>query len=499
MKPCLKNALNLAAAATFLFLPGPGRAEDFRTFTNAQGATISARLISVSGSQVTVEMPNGRRFVLEAATLSAADQAYIKTAAAQLPAAGAAPKAGTAMAGPNDKISLEEVNALASKELFSDKPLWQTPADEVAARLGLAPESKTSRQASYRSYPKDDYRLFGARPYSIALYAEGGQAASLSIVFANKGDLFSASGSGEMHFDKNTPPEEAAKIVKKAMDADLDAISKTLTAKLGEPKRSRFGEGKVGRMTMQRWDWRGHSLLLAEAEGEYVGLQVVTTTFADAGGKVARMSDVAIREMARTNVQKRPGGDVVIQDIPMVDQGPKGYCAPATAERVMRYLGVPADMYILANAGETGYGGGTSVRKMLEGAGRHIKAKGRSFDTWDGELKISELARHIDKGLPVMWSLYSTKEFNEIANRRTQARKSVGDWAAWKSQVSQEAAASALAKDEETAHVVLIIGYNKDTGEIAFSDSWGERYTERWITLEEAQQISQGRFYLVGF
>ena len=44
---------------------------------------------------------------------------------------------------------------------------------------------------------------------------------------------------------------------------------------------------------------------------------------------------------------------------------------------------------------------------------------------------------------------------------------------------------------------MIILGYNKETREIAFSDSWGERYKERWITIAEAQQISQHYFYVV--
>ncbi|WP_395717148.1 C39 family peptidase [Prosthecobacter sp.] len=283
------------------------------------------------------------------------------------------------------------------------------------------------------------------------------------------------------------------------MDKDLEAITAQLSKTLGEPLKERFGEGKVGRMNMRRWDWRGHSILLAEAEGEYVGLQVVPSAFADAGGKVARTSDTIIRAQALSNLETRKNGDVVVTDIPMVDQGPKGYCVPATAERAMRYLGVPADMYILANAGETGFGGGTSVDLLLQGIGRHIRNKGRSFDSWDGELKLRDISRQIDKGVPVIWALYSSDKFNEAANKRTEARKSVTDWSMWKTKVAQEAAASPLSKDRSAGHVVLIIGYNKDTSEIAFSDSWGERFKERWITLPEAEQVSQQRFYVIGF
>ncbi|HCN29360.1 MAG TPA: hypothetical protein DIT64_11530 [Verrucomicrobiales bacterium] len=472
-------------------------AQEMRVFTNSQGVAIKAALVSVAGGQATIRREDGAQFTVAVTAFSAADQEYIrqwKTAAAP-----SAPSARPAAPGPNDTLDAAALNALAGHELFGDSPLWDAPAEDAAKRLGLDRESQTSTQSSYRSYPPDDYRLFGARPHSVALYAEEGKTASLSLVYANKGDLFSARGGSEDHFDKDTPPAEAAKIVKKAMDADLKAIADTLSAKLGEPKKERFGEGKAGRMNMQRWDWRGHSILLAEAEGEYVGVQVVPAAFADAGGKSVRVSDAAIRERAKANVQTRPNGDVVIQDIPMVDQGPKGYCVPATAERAMRYLGVAADMYVLANAGETGYGGGTSVDKLLEGVGRHIRAKGRSFDSWQDTPKLRDLAKHIDKGVPVIWALFSTKEFNETANRRTKERKDVTEWAAWKQKLAAETAENKLVKDTSTAHVVLIIGYNKDTEEIAFSDSWGENYVERWITLKEAALVSQDRCYVVGF
>jgi hypothetical protein len=98
-----------------------------------------------------------------------------------------------------------------------------------------------------------------------------------------------------------------------------------------------------------------------------------------------------------------------------------------------------------------------------------------------------------------MWTLCSTKGFNDTANKRTKERKTVTDWAAWRAKVAAEAATNSLPKDKDTRHIVLIIGYNKDTNEMAFSDSWGDDFKERWITLQEAEQVSDGRFYVVGF
>ena len=490
---CVFLALLLTLAQT------SGQSSELRTFTNASGKAIQARLVGVDGVNATIEMATGQRFTLAVTQFSAADQAYIKRAAATSAPATAAPAAATAYKpGPNDKLEPAVVNEAVGQPLFGDTPLWTSSATEIAEKLGIPPESKTKTSSSYRSYTKEDYLMFGAHPFSVAMYAENDKVTGFSLVFANKGDLFSARGSGEMHFDKDTPPAQAAMIVKKAMDKDLAAISATLSKQLGAPQKERFGE-KAGRMNMQRWDWRGHAILLAEAEGEYVGIQIVTSAFADAGGKVESVTDTIIRSRALANLEKREGGDVVIGDIPMVDQGPKGYCAPATAERSMRYLGIPADMYILANAGQTGFGGGTNVDMMLSGMAAQIRSKRRSFDSWESELKIKEIAKYIDKGLPVMWTLCSTKGFNDTANKRTKERKTVTNWAAWREKVTAEAAANSLPKDKDTRHIVLIIGYNKDTNEMAFSDSWGDDFKERWITLQEAEQVSDGRFYVVGF
>ncbi|OAI57316.1 hypothetical protein AYO49_00180 [Verrucomicrobiaceae bacterium SCGC AG-212-N21] len=471
---------------------------ELREFSNTQGIKIKARLVSSTNGQVTIVREDGRQFTLPLASLSAADQEFIKKSAPPAGAAVAGMSAVPLKAGPNDKLPPDKVNEVLGLPLFGDAALWASPAADVASKLGLKRESETKVQSSFRSYPKDEAKLFGAHPYSIALYADEGKVTSISMVFANKGDLFSSKGSAEMHFDKNTPPEEAAKLLATAMKKDIDAVTATLKGTLGEPQKQRFGDGEA-RRNVFRWDWRGHSILLSETEGEYVGVQIETAAFADSGGKMKRTPEDIVRARVKANVETRPGGDVVINDLPMVDQGPKGYCVPATAERAMRYLDVPADMYVLAMAGNTGFGGGTSVSTLLEGVGRDIKRKGRTFDSWRGELKIKEIARHIDKGVPIIWGIYSTKEFNATANKRTSERKTVSDWAAWKAKVTAEAATNSLPPDTEKGHVVLIMGYNKETNEIAFSDSWGERYKERWITIPEGEKISQQSFYVVGF
>jgi len=95
-----------------------------------------------------------------------------------------------------------------------------------------------------------------------------------------------------------------------------------------------------------------------------------------------------------------------------------------------------------------------------------------------------------------MWACQSTEAFNRIATERTRARQEES-WESYKATVAEAADDPSLAPDPSRGHVVIIIGYNEETEEIAFSDSWGERYRERWITVAEARQVSQDRFYLI--
>ena len=113
-------------------------------------------------------------------------------------------------------------------------------------------------------------------------------------------------------------------------------------------------------------------------------------------------------------------------------------------------------------------------------------------------MSLKKISPYLEKGLPVLWMLDSTPAFNELANRRTAARRAVTDWAAWKAQLDADEAAATLTRDPRHGHCAMIIGFNKDTGEIALSDSWGERYAERWVCLKAAQAVSMGEFYVIG-
>lgn len=391
--------------------------------------------------------------------------------------------------------SVEDWNAAFGVGLFADENLWDDQAADVAERLGWPKESETSCDASYRKYPGPGELILGCRPYSVSLLAEMEKPSQISMVFANKGDSISP----DVFAGDQRKARKELKGFSDAIAGDAARIEQTLTALAGPPAIGKFGQGRTTRESVKRWDWNGHSFLLAAPKGEYVVVRIMPIAAADSQGR-SRLPDDEIRKRAATRIEHRPNGDVILRDIPMVDQGPKGYCVPATWERVMRYMGVPADMYVLAMAGNTAYGGGTSLAGIIAGARDAIERGGRRVETLGGRINLRNVQQNIDRGLPIMWALFSLDQLNTSVNARMIKRASMTNTASWSADlVPFRKSARELRRVNANPHMCMIIGYNDQTGEIAVSDSWGPEFAERWMTLEEADAVSQGSYMVIEF
>ncbi len=480
----MKSPISRASVFTIstgLCLFATAAAGEIRTFHSADGRPLKASLESVDGDNATLRREDGKIFEIALAKLSAEDRVFVKSAGSQ--ANGAA----------------DQLNKAAGHDLATGTKFSSRDAGEIAKALKLRPESKTKFGQSWRLYAAyvKDYKLFGAMPYSVALYAgEDGKATAMSIVYANKGDFGSTAGFAEDHFKGGTVATRES--LEEAMAKDEKSVSNALTGVLGKPKSERYGDSGT-RRTISRWDWNGYSFLLSNEEGEYVSLGVVPTATAEAGGRSSLTKDADVKARLLSTVVKSENGDVYLTEIPMVDQGPKGYCVPATFERVMRTMGLEADMYLLAMVGQSGAGGGTSVELLLENLRHQVLSKGRRLKEEEiKELKIRDLKRYIDQGIPVMWTLFSVEEYNKSADKDTAGRAKVTDWNSYSATLATSAAKIAdNPKPDDKRHICMIIGYNEATGEIAVSDSWGARFERRWVPLSVANWASSGRLVMI--
>ena len=125
---------------------------------------------------------------------------------------------------------------------------------------------------------------------------------------------------------------------------------------------------------------------------------------------------------------------------------------------------------------------------MNEATENIISSNGRKLARCGSSPDVNTISKQIDKGLPILWTLYSTPSFQRTASENTLRRNG-------QTVVSQPAN-----QDEDSSsgyHMCLIIGYNRKTGEIAISDSWGPHFAERWVPQEDIQKASDGEMNII--
>ena len=202
------------------------------------------------------------------------------------------------------------------------------------------------------------------------------------------------------------------------------------------------------------------------------------------GGSAARLGDLPV------NVVEADSGDVFVANVPMVDQGDKGYCVVAATQRVFEYYGIGADMHQIAQISNADPESGTSPLKMAKeldkidyrfntrleiiGLGRPFtevdKKKGKYYvgKPVDERKFLKEIRSYVDAGLPLLWGL----ELGKFPERPNLSPQTAG------------------------GHMRLIVGYNDKDGDVIFSDSWGAGHEYKKMKMSDAYRASSGLFVL---
>ncbi|WDE98706.1 C39 family peptidase [Lentisphaera profundi] len=194
-------------------------------------------------------------------------------------------------------------------------------------------------------------------------------------------------------------------------------------------------------------------------------------------------------------LKKTETGDVYITKIPMIDQGDKGYCVPATLTRIGQHYGVDVSMHELAMVANSSSDGGTSPRKAMDAVKKGrialsirdikvsfydknpyflsagtIRSMAKKISEKDRNMAKfeKEIIKRINRGRMVAWSMM-VGAFEEKGARE-------GSWG---------------------GHMRMIIGYNLKTHEILYSDSWGRGHELKRWPLKYAYLVTTGLYDVV--
>lgn len=386
-----------------------------------------------------------------------------------------------------------------------------------------------------------DIQVLGERPIEVVLRFRDDRLAGLSTVFYSRGD------SGDTHV---TNLLALARTVAGRLDA--------WTGSKGFVQRGdRRGEGAaVDRMIWVRGgvrldlEWSTTRLSATESRPEFVRLQASKYDPSDQarlmGGRAAEgaaggaSGAPASAQQMKQRVEVRENGDRVVP-VPMVDQGPKGYCVAAVLERVARFYGREFDQHDAAQLAGTSAEGGTTSEKLVDAlrtmaglmkmrcTGRTDMDEKASFlnkerrinlqvpkDLADTLKDYNKEAKRAGKPEFDIWQAFDSGEVGDLYRRfdkdilrkvrlaqRVDAEKFHRDVArtidagvpvVWSVLVGIVAEPKLPGDGEVSGHMRMIVGYNAKTREILYSDTWGAGHEEKRMAMDDAWVITKGTF-----
>ncbi len=284
---------------------------------------------------------------------------------------------------------------------------------------------------------------------------------------------------------------DSEKIGRAEFERRFQRCSKLLTDILGVRPKRRDADRNSG-LQIESWLWsstKGKGAIeYNPGAREHVSPEFLRLRLApreSKGGMAAAMSE---RHSARPlsklteSVRTSKRGDTFIGDIPMVDQGMKGYCVAATCQRLFEYYEIPSDQHQLALAMGTTAQSGTSGQDMKQA----LKKIDYRYKTRFEEVDLApdaywkDLRRYIDDGVPVLWTLLMSAQA-ESAQGTTPAKEGEG---------AQRRAVRVV------GHMRMIIGYNEKKGEIIYSDPWGAGHEFKRLPRGKAYGATTGMYVL---
>lgn len=252
---------------------------------------------------------------------------------------------------------------------------------------------------------------------------------------------------------------------------------------------------------------------------EFVRLEITppehTVSLLESAADPVRAKFTGIAHVKRDFVS----GDVVIPDVPMVDQGQKGYCAVACTERVMRYYGIRVDENEIAEVANTDSREGTSADAMFDAVkklGARLRVRVRAIEQMDvaqivalmreynqvakkdHEAAIPDQGRMLDVS-----AIYHAMKPEVLKEARLKNKSNLGRfqrevqshveqgtpllWSVMLGVVEEKGLSQASG-----GHMRLIIGYNAKSEEILYTDSWGAGHERKRMPATDAWTITTG-------
>ena len=412
--------------------------------------------------------------------------------------------------------------------LFSNRDAWTGKAEFFAVEHAKEGFSFASENRDIVNCLKHDTcTWYGLQVWEAKVYFDkGGEEERISRVelsLYNRGDA----GLATLNIPKL---KEKIAAVEKKLD---------LAAKKANPEKTTLRNGGVQyRRRFDNADPSGELVWgLSAADSnknravEYLRLTLAPkgATKAKRGAASKKPAGVAGKAKIKDNVTKSPNGDVFIDNVPMVDQGQKGYCAAAVSERVLRYYGNQIDEHEIAQQAGTQAQGGTSIAAMKQtvtvvgeknGLGfQSIVSMSAGIGDLEDEISRYNKAAKAEKKPELSLAQFTHGNMINVSEMREsmdakviyKMRQKDGRMKKFLAGIRQQINAGipvfwgvtlgifpekGVNPQSRGGHMRLIIGYNDKKKEILFTDTWGEGHELKRMPEDWAFAITHDAFFL---
>ncbi|MBE6415337.1 MAG: hypothetical protein E7032_02260 [Akkermansiaceae bacterium] len=372
-------------------------------------------------------------------------------------------------------------------------------------------EARESLQGVPCSQPDDEHLRTSGLSFGelntgeVIISVAEGKPTTLQAMLYNKGD------------DGNIGSEDFNNTVNEARTA-LDAL-------LGVRGKALRNSKKDSAVKLKSWEWKWDTGIVrletsstgrkSNFEAEFIRLNMAATAKALSTGGAR---DTVRKSELRGSITTEEDGTVWLKGVPMVDQGMKGYCMPATLARVFAFYGMDkVDQHALAAVCDSNAGGGTTAYAMeraMQDVCKKFHTKFIVLEDFVSTYKsiiepYNKLAKREDKPTMSLRSdIFGTADAELLRQARAGKNSQVNKWmkdikksidggspVIWLVMVGIYQEEIPLPQ-ERGGHARLIIGYNLKNKTIIYTDSWGAAHARKTMPAADAIGMTMGRYII---
>lgn len=258
-------------------------------------------------------------------------------------------------------------------------------------------------------------------------------------------------------------------------------------------------------------------------QAEFLRLRLAPSAKPTLGSGTAPGATVRRADLA-AHVRSDPAsGDVWVADVPMVDQGRKGYCVVASCERLFRFYGMQVDQHELAQMAESSAADGTNYEKMIDALRKlqlRLRLRLRELANADYRDLVRDVETYNRAARRLGMPTFDTKRTVQARDVYARMDKDVlraakcngAGFAKFQAWVKEHTNAGvpllwALelgiypeqgreSRQQGGGHMRLILGFNEKQGQVIFSDSWGAGHELKRMRIDDAYAVTTGLFLL---